>query len=336
MGGSSARIRDLLASALGVAIAVGLLALVSERAGGWRAARTALAAVPALALLPALLCEGAVQCCRAWKWSALLRAVPGAPPVRFGSVLRGIVVGAASTHLVPLRMDELLRAAVLSRRERIPAATVLGTVAVDRLVDVGVAGLLLLAVAAAGVELPPWMRLGALGLWGAFALGLLVLVALLRSGRQVEERLAASAVPLLPQLATPLASLRRGLSGLPRGGRPLLGVIGGAAGEWAATMALYAWMLGLLAGASSPGPGVPLMLSLGNAVAYAVPNVPGALGTYEAVQVSVLEHAAGMERAPALALALLCHAILMVPVTLLGVVLGVREWRRPRAEALPA
>ena len=70
-------------------------------------------------------------------------------------------------------------------------------------------------------------------------------------------------------------------------------------------------------------------MALGNAVAYAVPNVPGALGTYEAVQTSVLTApSVGLDHGEAMAVALAAHAVLMIPVTACGLALALWEWRR--------
>ena len=69
-------------------------------------------------------------------------------------------------------------------------------------------------------------------------------------------------------------------------------------------------------------------MALGNTVAYAVPNVPGAIGTYEALQSGILEQAAQLPEATALAIALAAHGVLMVPVTVAGLGVGLLEWRR--------
>jgi uncharacterized protein (TIRG00374 family) len=313
---------QIAAGVAGTLIAVTLLGLALQRAG-WQELMQALGRLSLAALGPALVCEAAVQASKALKWLGIL----GPARVRFGSALRAVLVGAASTHLVPLRLDEVLRAAVLARRERIPTATVLGTVAVDRVIEVFVAGSLLGLVAAVA-GLPPWMRAGAAALWVGFATVLLGIVAL-RWAEEPARRWLAGLGGLGGAVADGLGLLLEGLRSLPRG-KGLVLVLLGAAGEWLATLAFYGWMLRVFE--VQAGLGAAASMALGNTVAYAVPNVPGALGTYEALQVGILEQV-GLDRPEALALALAAHAVLMLPVTALGAGVGLIEWRASRGDA---
>ena len=76
-------------------------------------------------------------------------------------------------------------------------------------------------------------------------------------------------------------------------------------------------------------------MAIGNSVAYTVPNVPGALGMYEGVQAGILETLAGLEPSQALAVALASHAILMIPVTAAGLLIGAFELRSAAAPGEP-
>ncbi len=319
--GDAGRARNVVAGVAGVALAVALLTWCFSRAEMdkfW----AALGSLTVLAVLPALACELAVQMAKALKWMGVLR---GVAEVRYRNALSAVVIGAAATHVVPLRLDELLRAGVLGRREGIDSAKVLGTVGIDRVIEVFVAGALLGIIALSG-ELHGWMHRGAQLLWGGFVVGVVALVVFVRAEEGLRARLAASSVPGVAAAAGILASLAEGLRSLPRG-RALLIVALGSAGEWLATIAFYVWTLDVF-GVDAPL-SVALVMALGNAVAYAVPNVPGALGTYEKVQVSILVAAiAGMTEGEALALALAAHAVLMIPVTLAGGIVALIEWRR--------
>ncbi len=311
---------QLAAGLAGSAVAVTLLAFAVRRAGG-EALVAALGRLSWAVLVPALLCEAGVQLSKALKWQGLLT---GVGPVSYGSALRGVIIGAASTHVVPLRLDEVLRALVLGRREGLPTGKVLGTVAVDRVLEMLVAGLLL-GLLALSAELPVWLSAGARVLWAGFAVGALGLVAFVRLEDRIRPALRGTGLPGAAALASFAGGLAEGVRALPRGaalGRVALG----AAGEWTATLVFYAWMLHVFEVAA--GEGLVLAMALGNAVAYAVPNVPGALGTYEAVQAGLLEQVAGLGSAEALALALTAHAVLMLPVTGIGLVLGALELRR--------
>jgi len=312
---------------VGIAVAASLLTLFVQRAGT-RELAAALTSLSFAALVPALLCEVAVQLFKALKWTAILRTIG---PARFSSALSAVVIGAATTHLVPLRLDEVVRAAVLSRREGLPTATVLGTVALDRLLDVLVVVLLLGAVTFA-VDLPAWMHTSAIILWVGFVGAVAVVTLLLRAEAGLRQRLLDSSLPGLAGFASLVESLAVGLRSLPRG-RGLLGVLLGIVGEWGATILFYGWMLQLFS--KDVAGDVPVVMALGNAVAYSVPNVPGALGMYEAVQAGILEQLAGLDEAQALVLALTAHAVLMLPVTAVGLLLGLREWRMGGLRAAP-
>jgi glycosyltransferase 2 family protein len=310
----------IAAGLVGVLLAGALLAWSFNRAG-FAAIAEALAAFSVAALIPALICETVVQLSKALKWTAILS---GLKPVKYRNALSAVVLGAASTHLVPLRLDEVLRAALLARREGLPAPAVLGTVAIDRVVEVLIAGVLLGAVAL-GPGLPSWMRAGAAVLWGGFAFVVLALIVFLKTEGRWADRLKASKVPGFAAAAEVLGSLATGLRSLPRG-KALIGVGIGAIGEWGATIAFYAWMLKVFS--VDAGGTLSVVMALGNTVAYAVPNVPGAIGTYEALQSGILEQAAQLPEATALAIALAAHGVLMVPVTVAGLGVGLLEWRR--------
>jgi len=315
------RARSAIAGLGGIAVAAALLWWCFSRAD-MKLVWAALAGLTLVGVLPALACEAAVQLSKALKWTAVLS---GLGPVKYRNALSAVVIGAAATHLVPLRLDELLRAAVLGRRERLDSASVLGTVAIDRVIEVFIAGLLLGIVALSG-DLHGWMGRGAQALWVGFVVGFTVLVVFVRTEERIRGRLEASSLPGVAAAAGVLGSLARGLRSLPRGAA-LVVVLAGSLGEWVATVLFYVWTLHVF-GIDAPL-SVAVVMALGNAVAYAVPNVPGALGTYEAVQTSILIGAGlAISEEAAMAVALAAHAALMIPVTVVGAVLGLLEWRR--------
>lgn len=106
-------------------------------------------------------------------------------------------------------------------------------------------------------------------------------------------------------------------------------VLVATAGEWVATIVMYGLVFvgfGLTVAAE-----VPLVLAVGGAAAYGVPNVPGALGTFEATQVTLLEHVLTLPPDQALAVALVAHAVLSVPITLVGSGVALSIWLRRSA-----
>ena len=286
---------------------------------GLRAVGSHLSSLDASILLPLLACEALVQCSKALKWTAILRS---AHPVRYLNALRGIVVGAAATHLVPLRLDEVLRAGVVSRRENIPAATVFGTVVLDRIIELGLLGLVVGILSLLTGELPP--------LFGkaVMLLSFGTLVAIVGCLGLVAWR--APIIALLPEnrigqkLSSVLTGLAEGLRSIPRG-RDLALLLLGAVGEWGATIMFYALIL-TSAGLDSTA-ALSLLLAVGNTLSYALPNLPAALGVFELIQGGMIEAVAGLDPARAAALALSAHAVLMIPVTITGLIVGFFEWR---------
>jgi uncharacterized protein (TIRG00374 family) len=272
-------------------------------------------------LLPLLLCELTVQMSKALKWTAVLRTVH---PVRYSSALRGVIVGAAATHLVPLRLDEVLRAGVVARREGISAATVFGTVVVDRIVEVFFLGCVLGCLALGTGGLPEVFARAAWLLGGGFCGVLIGCFFLLRCEQSILAMLPENAAGT--GLKSALGSLVQGLRSLPRG-RGLALLLLGAAFEWTATIIFYLLILQMAAIGAPPS--LAVLLALGNTVSYALPNLPGAIGFFELIQGGMLEAVAHLDPARATALALSAHALLMLPVTAAGLIVGFFEWRRP-------
>jgi len=270
-------------------------------------------------IVPLLLCEVAVQLSKGLKWTAILRTVH---PVRYSSALRGVVIGAAATHLVPLRLDEILRAGVVAKRERIAPETVFGTVIVDRIAELVVLGLVLASLAALPGALPGIFDQAALVLGGGAAGALLLCGALLRWEENIRRKLPAT--DFGGRLGGGLGALNQGLRSLPKG-KNLGLLILGAVAEWTATICFYVLVLHMAGVITTPK--LSVLMALGNTVSYALPNLPGALGFFELVQGGMLEALAALKPEEATAIALSAHAILMFPVTLVGLVLGFFEWR---------
>src|SRR5258706_8391746 len=124
-----------------------------------------------------------------WRW--LLD--PVRPDVRFRPMFVAVILGYMTTWLVPGRVGELVRPALLSARENLPLGPCLGTVVADRLLD-GVAIVALFAFGSLGAHfsvgsdaLSGRLRVIALLVLAAMVAGLAVLVAI----STVEGRLDA-------------------------------------------------------------------------------------------------------------------------------------------------
>ena len=262
---------------------------------------------------------------RALRWQRLLRPIAS---VRYRSMLGYLLVGYVANNVLPARLGELVRSHYLGDREGISRASALGTVVVERIVDlvavVGIASVSLLVLSVRGV-------VASAVLVGAAVAGLFLLALALGI---VAHRLpgadrARAAVERWPQVRE-LASRLQG--GLAVAGRPrtLAEALGVSAVAW--TVAILAWA------AVGQSIGVELsmaqaaLLASGVALASAVPAGPSNLGTFELAAVQIGK-AIGVPADSAFALGLIVHAAILVTTSVGGGVAVARlGWERPPAD----
>lgn len=112
---------------------------------------------------------------RSFRWQLLLSPLA---PVKVAAVFPILMFGFLSNNLLPGRLGELARSAVAARRFSIPTASVLGTVAMERLGDL--VGLLTIMMAAISVFPParkalPSVLVSFLGIGVAIVIGFFLL-----------------------------------------------------------------------------------------------------------------------------------------------------------------
>ena len=293
----------LLVAAAGLAIAfrrVDLAALGSALAGAswwWFAAAVAT-------------CVAAIVV-RAWRWQLLL-----APIERIGTgpLFSATMIGYFGNGVLPLRLGELMRAVAIGRRGgRVDVSTALGSIAVERLLDVASA----LAVAALVVPFSGGFGGGVAAWSGAAALVIGAFGGLLWASRsawvrRLVSRVESGGAGKLRELA---GSFLRGLLILGEG--PKLLPIGLAT---AVIWILYAASVWIAARAA----GIPLswfdsgLVLLATTVAVSVPAAPGYVGTYHAAIVLVTADVLGHPTAQAQAFAILSHASSWLPTVAIG------------------
>lgn len=301
------------ASALvALAVTVGFFALAARNVQ-LEALRSALARAD-LRWVPLLAAIGLADLViRAARWKILLgRAAPGAS---LWLLVRLETIGLALNNVLFMRLGELARAFLASRELKLPVATALASVAVERALDVAALLTLFCLASFQLAELVPLQarQAGALVLFGA--LGALVTLAfaetLLVPGGFLERKLRpfGRLHELVLQLAEGAAVLRRP---------------GQAAGAAALSLALWgADALVYWAAARAFGLGelvsylrAILVLSWAGAGA-ALPAAPGAFGTFEAFVVAILERFT-VDSTTAFAYAVFIHMVMYVLVTALG------------------
>ncbi len=259
---------------------------------------------------------------RSWRWSYLLRAKNEVSAKRLFPV---VVIGYMGNDILPFRLGEALRAYVLWRREKINIGTALTTALLERLFD-GLTMVLFVFVGLQFVSLPedlrPWITAASV----AF-LAVLLFFLFLAVKPELLRRLSRFFIDrLVPERFRPLLlgfveGIVEGLESL-RSGRDVLVLFGVTVWVWLLETGKY-WLVSF----AFPGLGLeyPAILLMGGVVnlATALPSPPGYVGTFE-VGIKVLERI-GAPGNLAAGYVLVLHAILLVPVTVLGLILMARE-----------
>jgi glycosyltransferase 2 family protein len=253
---------------------------------------------------------------RAVRWRRLL-----APIRRVGAlaVLDYLLIGYLANNILPARLGEVVRCHFLGDREGISRTTVIGTVVVERVVDIAV----VVAIAAVAVLVLSIRGVVASAVIVGAAIGALLVVALalgVAAHRLPGATRVAALVAAWPWLGNAVRKLRLGLA-VAANPRTLLEAV---------ALSLLAWTAALLAfAAAGQALGVELTLSqasllaAGVTLAAAIPTGPAALGTFELASVQI-GAAFGIATERALALGIIMHVAIFVLTSVGGVVALVR------------
>jgi glycosyltransferase 2 family protein len=271
---------------------------------------------------------------RAARWRVLLAPIRDVPlPATFAYLL----VGYLANNVLPARLGELVRSHYMGDRQGLSRATVLGTVVVERVIDIAV----VVAIAAVAILVLSIRGTVASAVLVGLAIGVLLAVALaigIAAHRLPGAERLARAADRWPQVGEVTSRLRAGLAvaGRPRTLALALALTGVA---WAATLLAFA--------AAGQAVGVQLtigqasLLASGVALASAIPAGPASLGTFELAAVRIGQ-VLGVATASAFAIGLLVHGAILIITSAGGIVALVRlGWQRPtepqpiRAAAAP-
>jgi uncharacterized protein (TIRG00374 family) len=251
---------------------------------------------------------------RARRWGVLLRSRARISQERLFSAT---MIGFLAINTLPARIGELVRAYVLSRTERIPVGTVLGSVVMERIFDLGALGSFW-ALSLLFAPYPDWFRWsGYLTLMvGAVLVGSLWI---LHAAHVTEHPLLDRILSLIPaRIRQPSASAIRsftsGLSGIREPGTMARAWLWSVA-MWIVNGSVFL-LVGISIGMHLPW-WSPLLLAFVVCVAILVPSSPGFIGVLEAgcvVGLGLL----GVEESKGLAYGILYHLTQLVPLVLLG------------------
>jgi len=264
-------------------------------------------------LIPAVLLIAVGITLRSWRWQRLLPpdAVGGVPIHRIVPVL---LVGYLGNTVLPARLGEAIRAFLLARREGLSSFEILGTALLERIIDLAVLALMA-ALAAITLGVPAWIvQLTVLA--GVGGVGLVAALTFVGIGPVVRGlgRLMRH-MPLAERGLAPLDRLGQGM-----GRRAVSQVLQASALSipiWLTDTAICLFVAAALGIGIPPG-GALLVIAIG-ALGTSVPSAPAYVGTFE-LAASAAGRAVGLDPASALSLAVVVHAVSLVPVAVAGAV----------------
>lgn len=257
---------------------------------------------------------------RVFRWRWLLD--PVRPEVPFRPMIVAVILGYMTTWLVPGRVGELVRPALLSARENLPLGPCLGTVVADRLLD----GVAIVALFAAG-SLTARFTVGSAALAGqirvtaviallAIVVGLAGLVAVSTVGAKLDGWLERRWGPVR-WVGHAALGMAQGAEALRSVGR-LLPILAYSFAAWM-TIALGTWLGIRAAGAGVGYADVLVMLPL-LALGVSLPT-PGGVGGYHALMQVGLTSLFGVDATIAAGAGILMHLAIVIPVLIAGPVL---------------
>lgn len=302
---------------IGFALAV-LFAVLLVRNVDVAAALQTASTVPlsVLALSAALVFAG--YSARAWRWQLLLGG--SGVETAYAQASTTFFASFALNNLLPLRAGDIYRCVAASRFPDGTIAKSLATLVTERLLDLTaltvVLSILLLCFRNAGLELIS-LPIAVILIVGVVVLALLIVFPAVarRSVNAAARRLEK--IPIMVKAAAWFESFAEATEGtLSRGALPMILALTALA--WTLELGVFVLIGSAVSGTLllSGGVGAGVLGTL----ATMVPGVPGHLGTFDFFAAEGFRHG-GLSLESAVAAAVLCHIVVVVPVTLYG---GVR------------
>lgn len=299
---------------IGLAVSIAAVAVLATVIDVGATADVLVTTDPLLVAATLLLVPGQILL-RTLRWRLLLPRLPDGTRPSARRVMPVLLAGYLGNLILPARLGEPARAYLLARREQLPFARVLGSVLLERVIDL--ATLAAVAVLAAMVaSAPAWILRGMMLI---AVIGLALTAMLVASGIARTTRLLARAFSGRAQRMRAaigyLVDFGEGANG---GGWVPLGLaIALSTATWGFVAATY-WLTGRAVGLEISMSGSMLVAAVAT-LGTAIPSAPANIGTYEVATVVVLT-ALGVPAHEALAMALLAHAIVTVPFVVVGAV----------------
>jgi glycosyltransferase 2 family protein len=308
---------------IGLSIAISALFLAfAVRGVNWHEAGAALAKAHYLYILPIFPITAWTLYIRAQRWRVLLRPI-GTPAMR--TLVAATNIGFMANMVLPLRMGEVIRPVLVSRKEHEPLSGILATVVLERIFDMFTI-LFLFGVSASLVPVSDEVRQ-----WGyrLFALAVIIGagVALVRWQESLALRILQLVLrPLPARLAEPVDHFFRGfVQALEILDSPLtfLQLLGWSLYLWVVISTIY--LCGLVA-FELPAPLVlgSIVVTAVIAIAVSAPSAPGYIGAFQ-VGCTLSLAIFGVSKSDAFAFSIVLHVTQFVGVVAAGLYSLARE-----------
>jgi uncharacterized protein (TIRG00374 family) len=239
-----------------------------------------------------------------------------------------VVIGYMANNVLPLRAGEIVRSYLVGQQYGVRKTPVLATIAIERIFD-GFTMLGFMLVATIFVSFTSELQHLAIIAFIVFTVLLIGLFLLTLGGSFFDRLLQLILGPLPTGLADRVERMTESfLSGLAvfRRRRDLLAVASLSVAAWLCEASMY-YLIAVGFGGNVRevmGFGATLMTTGVANMATLIPSSPGYIGQFEFGVRMVLSGALGVPQSEALAYAILVHAALYFPITLLGLI----EWFR--------
>lgn len=250
---------------------------------------------------------------RTARWRLLLPRRPDGERPAFRRVMPVLLAGYFGNLILPARLGEPVRAYLAARREQLSFPRVLGSVLLERVIDLATLAMVaVLAAWAAGA--PTWMVRGMtiVALIG-FGMGLVLATSGIPRALGLLTRVLGTRIDRIRGAIGVAVSFGEGAGGQGRG--PLAAALVISTVTWGFVAGTY-WLLGQALGLDLTLAGALLIAAIAT-LGTAIPSAPAHIGTFEVAAV-VAATAIGIAPDQALALALLAHAVTILPFAIAG------------------
>jgi hypothetical protein len=304
-----------------VTIAIFAFMVMFARTVDWDAAWIAMRGASIPLLLLAFAANTMSVLLRIVRWWMFLRPA-GSPS--FGLALKAGIAGVGLNNVLLANGGEAARVVFVSSSSNVPAATVLATIALDRIFDI-VGFIVMVVLGTLLFPLPPEMegyRIPAIAVLVLVLGGLAFLVYKTRA-------MTPATLADRPVEVTPPVGIMAKIGSFFRWFVASMGALtNGPRFVWAMALSLVAWVAQVATfalAAAAAGITVPLEASLAGLLAVNLGLIlratPGNVGFFQLAYAMTVEQF-GVARDPAIAISLLIQTLQVVPVTILGVALA--------------